>query len=140
MHRPLTRLLPALPAVCRVTLHCLATFGSRIDGSSDSDDQDGGGTAQTEASPMDAEGGQTGPAAGAAGPASERAGGTPAEAGAAAPAAAADGGSGAFALNEVAVCLHFARSLLLAQPDWELSDFEAAWQRAVPEVSGEPGI
>ncbi|KAL4439418.1 hypothetical protein ABPG77_008747 [Micractinium sp. CCAP 211/92] len=119
----------------RVTLHCLATFGSRIDGSSDSDEQDGGGTAQTEASPMDAEGGQTDPAAGAAGPASEGAGGTPAEEGAAASAAAADGGSGsgAFALDEVAVCLHFARSLLLAQPDWELSEFEAMWQRAVPE-------
>lgn len=39
-----------------------------------------------------------------------------------------------FALDEVAVCLHVARSLLQAQPDWELAEFEAAWQRAVPEV------
>ncbi|KAL4437232.1 hypothetical protein ABPG75_004371 [Micractinium tetrahymenae] len=101
----------------RVTLHCLATFGSLADSSCDGDG-DTSGSGEAEASPMDAD-----------------SGGDPAAAGAAAAAAAAAGtcGSGFFALDEVAVCLHFTRSLLQAQPDWELSDFEEAWQRAVPE-------
>ncbi len=75
----LTRFLPALPAVCRVTPLCLTTFGSGINGSSYSEKRGDGVTAQTEASPMNAEGSLAEPAAGVAPPASEHAGGTPAE-------------------------------------------------------------
>jgi hypothetical protein len=48
----------------------------------------------------------------------------------------ADGGSSqlCYALDESLVCLHFARGLLLAQPDWELASFEREWGRRVPEV------
>lgn len=52
----------------------------------------------------------------------------------AAAAAGSGGGGGTWALDEAAVCLHFARGLLEAQPDWELREFEQAWASAVPEV------
>ena len=102
----------------RVTLHCLNAFGAPA-GSS------GGGSgsapAQQEGDAMETEAGEAEqPHASAS---AGTAGGT---AGAA--------GEGAYALDEAAVCLHFARKLLQEQPDWELARFEEAWQGAVPEV------
>ena len=106
----------------RVTLHCLNTFGtpasSRGGGGGDSAPAS---SAQQEGDAMDAEPGEAGePASASAGCA---AGGT---AGAA--------GAGAYALDEMAVCLHFARKLLQEQPDWELDLFQKVWEGAVPEV------
>ena len=104
----------------RVTLHCLATYGSPV----------GAGASQpgsSETAAMDTDG-----AAAADDAVAEAA------ADAAAADAAADGsgsgGGGTWALDEAAVSLHFARGLLEAQPDWELGEFEEAWGRAVPEV------
>lgn len=83
----------------RVTLHCLATYGSPLGGSGDG------------AAAMDTDAAAAGEGA-----------------------AGGSGGSSSFALDETAVCLHFARSLLLEQPDWELGVFEEAWASVVPEV------
>jgi hypothetical protein len=47
-----------------------------------------------------------------------------------------DSHSGLYTLDETAVCLHFGREMLRARPDWELQEFEAEWQRRVPEVNG----
>lgn len=112
----------------RVSLHCLASFGTRLggggggdaidDGPSSSQQQGGAASARADAAPMDADG------AAAAGGAAAAAGG---------------GGGGVYCLDEAAVCLHFARSLLAAQPDWILEEFETAWQLAVPEVGGQAG-
>ncbi|PSC68596.1 sister chromatid cohesion DCC1 [Micractinium conductrix] len=106
----------------RVSLHCLASFGTRLggggggdaidDGPPSSQQQGGAASARADAAPMDADG------AAAAGGAAAAAGG---------------GGGGVYCLDEAAVCLHFARSLLAAQPDWILEEFETAWQLAVPE-------
>ena len=100
----------------RVTLHCLNTFGTPA-GSGGGSGSAPASAAQQEGDSMDAEAG------GAGEPASASAGGT---AGAAC--------DGAYALEETAVCLHFARKLLQGQPDWELARFQEAWQGAVPEV------
>jgi hypothetical protein len=86
---------------CRVTLHFLHCYGSRLgpDGSS------GGGASAMEADAA-VSGGQPGE-------------GEP---------------SGLYALDEAAVCVHFAQALLAEAPDWELAAFEAEWRRRVPEV------
>ena len=43
-------------------------------------------------------------------------------------------------MEEAAVCLHFARKLLLEQGEWDLGAFQAAWKAAVPEVGGCSGV
>lgn len=106
------------PVLCSVTVHCLASFGEPVgSGSIGSHEGDGPAAMQTDE-------------AAAAGAASAGAAADDAESG-----GCSSGSSGVYALDEAAVCLHFARSLLASQPDWELFDFEEAWQRAVPEVS-----
>lgn len=104
--------MPTAHCRCRVTLHCLATYGARV------------GSASAALNAAEFEDG-----AAAAMEVEEQAGGSGAG-------ARASGGNGCYALDEAAVCLHFARSLLQAQPDWELHDFEREWQQRVPEVGG----
>ncbi len=112
-------------AACRVTVHCLGTFGTPV-GSSGSQEGDGPAAMQTDEA---AAAGTAGAGDAAAAEGSASGDGSSSDGG------SSSSGSGVYALDEAAVCLHFARSLLASQQDWELYDFEAAWQHAVPEVS-----
>lgn len=101
-------------------MHCLATYGTPVGAGASSASHLGGEDAaaamDTDAAAAGAEDASTTAAAAAAG------------------SSGSGRGDGVYALDEAAVCLHFARSLLRAQPDWELAAFEEAWGRSVPEV------